>query len=486
VGRGNAVAGRVVVVAVACAALLAPTRAAGQAVRLIPPVDGPISRHFEAPAGDYGPGHRGIDLAVARGSPVRAAASGVVRFAGPVAGVNAVSLDHGAGVVSTYTDLDAVWVRAGDRLDEGTWLGAAGTAHGRDDEGVHFGVKVDGRYVDPTTLLGPLDLSGALHLAPLDGGHPCARPARLRGRPPPPNDNVAVAVAGIASRTTEGWRPDLYADLLTERLGYPAERVYAFSYRGSEHERLHEGYERDDTYGPLEAAAERLAELMRRIRRVHPSASMDIVAHSQGGIVARLALERLARSWDARMPRVAHLVTLASPHAGAAGADALAAVRRRPLGGLALRALSEIARWAPIPRLDAPSITQMTSGSELLAALAREDIAFGARGLALAMPHDVLVTADRASMPHESHRILAPEGVWGHTSILRSEAARATIYSFLRDGPASCASAWDVAGPWVGRALGALVGLAADRWGTLGRAGRAFASALWRALLPGK
>ena len=64
---------------------------------LIPPVDGPISRHFEPPQGPYGPGHRGIDLAVPEGTPVRAAAAGTVSFAGVVAGVLAVTIDHPSG-----------------------------------------------------------------------------------------------------------------------------------------------------------------------------------------------------------------------------------------------------------------------------------------------------------------------------------------------------------------------------------------------------
>jgi murein DD-endopeptidase MepM/ murein hydrolase activator NlpD len=69
---------------------------------LIPPVDAPISARFEAPSSDYGPGHRGIDYAAPTGTKVRAAGGGRVTFAGAVAGVDAVTIDHGGGLPRPY------------------------------------------------------------------------------------------------------------------------------------------------------------------------------------------------------------------------------------------------------------------------------------------------------------------------------------------------------------------------------------------------
>ncbi len=73
---------------------------------------------FDAPDSTFGPGHRGIDVATLVGAPVRAVAAGVVTFAGPVAGVDVVTVDHGAER-STYQPVSAAvstgaWVEAGE------------------------------------------------------------------------------------------------------------------------------------------------------------------------------------------------------------------------------------------------------------------------------------------------------------------------------------------------------------------------------------
>ena len=75
-----------------------PAAAAPRPAWLIPPVDATISARFEAPSSDYGPGHRGIDYAAPTGTKVRVAGDGIVTFAGPVAGVDAVTVDHGGGL----------------------------------------------------------------------------------------------------------------------------------------------------------------------------------------------------------------------------------------------------------------------------------------------------------------------------------------------------------------------------------------------------
>lgn len=112
------------------------------------PVGGSVLRRFDPPATPFGRGHRGVDLAAVPGEPVRAAMAGVVTFAGRVAGVAWVTVDHGTGLSTTYGGF-AVTVRRGDRVTLGAPLGRA-TGRARLD----WGARRDGGYVDPMGLLG--------------------------------------------------------------------------------------------------------------------------------------------------------------------------------------------------------------------------------------------------------------------------------------------------------------------------------------------
>jgi hypothetical protein len=149
------------------------------------PVAGAVVRGFDARAGPYGPGHRGIDIAVSVGELVRAPAAGRVVFAGPVAGTNWVSLLVAPGVVVTLGPLLDPAVAAGlvrrrapvgragpghalppgERVGSGraeppverVGSGRAGPSLGRGGPGggatLHLSVRVNGAYVDPLAYL---------------------------------------------------------------------------------------------------------------------------------------------------------------------------------------------------------------------------------------------------------------------------------------------------------------------------------------------
>jgi murein DD-endopeptidase MepM/ murein hydrolase activator NlpD len=133
------------------------------------PVDGPVMRRFEPPGGPYGPGHRGIDIAVPEGTAVVAAREGVVAFAGFVADGRYVSVDHPDGVRTTYSWLGEARVRRGREVARGEVLGATGGGHpGSAEPHLHFGARYGGAYIDPLLLLQPRSLVGLVRLAPLE------------------------------------------------------------------------------------------------------------------------------------------------------------------------------------------------------------------------------------------------------------------------------------------------------------------------------
>jgi hypothetical protein len=463
---------RVLVVALFVLGAAVPASAQEAELWLTPPVDGPIVERFEPPVRKWGSGHRGIDFAVAPGTAVRAAASGHVSFAGPVAGTLAVTIDHGP-FQTTYSALASVDVTEGDYVDRGHWIGSSGEAHAGAGSGLHLGVKDGDEYLDPAAFLGPLDASAAIHLAPVvDRGiedvphllHPfplnvgdhardCVEQQTVAPALSAPNDNVVVVINGLGSRSSGPTDTELYRHAV-ELLRYPADRVYLFSYAGSTGSRLHEPYEPSDTFGDLGAAAQKLHVLLRRIAARHPGSDVDLVAHSQGGLVARVFLQRHAAAWSPGLPRVDHLVTLATPHTGAPAADVGARMRRTGMGAALDGMLSHLAQTTqlfPDPRAEA--VAQLSPSSELHGLLASEDVAFGTRVLALAVPDDLAVPAHRARLAHEQSLTLPPAGGFAHSAIVESERAASVAHDFLRDAAPSCPGAWDSWGPRVGRAI---------------------------------
>jgi len=132
------------------------------------PVVGPVIRGFDPPASPFGSGHRGIDIAAPVGTLVHAVATGTVTFSGPVGGRLFVTVDHGAGLESTYSFLGSIAVRRGDVVSQGQAIARSGTGHAGDIvPGLHFGVKLADTYVDPLEYLGPVEVWRFIRLAPL-------------------------------------------------------------------------------------------------------------------------------------------------------------------------------------------------------------------------------------------------------------------------------------------------------------------------------
>jgi murein DD-endopeptidase MepM/ murein hydrolase activator NlpD len=132
------------------------------------PAVGPVIRGFDPPDTPFGSGHRGIDIAAPPDTSVVAAAGGVVTFAGPVGGRLFVTIDHGAGLESTYSFLASIAVRRDAVVTAGQIVGTSGTGHaGAVVPHVHVGVRFDDAYVDPLAYLGPVEVWRFIRLAPL-------------------------------------------------------------------------------------------------------------------------------------------------------------------------------------------------------------------------------------------------------------------------------------------------------------------------------
>ena len=99
------------------------------------------------------------DPAAPEGTPVRAAGTGVVKFAGQAGTYgNLVVVDHGGGLETRYAHLAHIGVAAGQNVPAGTAVGQTGTTAG---PRLHFEIRRDGQPTDPSREFTPSSLAGA-------------------------------------------------------------------------------------------------------------------------------------------------------------------------------------------------------------------------------------------------------------------------------------------------------------------------------------
>jgi murein DD-endopeptidase MepM/ murein hydrolase activator NlpD len=120
------------------------------AAGLIWPVSGPITSGF---GWRWGRMHEGIDIGAPCGTPIRAAASGTVIFAGWMDGYgNMTLIDHGGGLATGYAHQSAIYVGGGS-VSQGQVIGAVGSTGHSTGCHLHFEVRVNGTPVDPLGYL---------------------------------------------------------------------------------------------------------------------------------------------------------------------------------------------------------------------------------------------------------------------------------------------------------------------------------------------
>jgi murein DD-endopeptidase MepM/ murein hydrolase activator NlpD len=115
------------------------------------PVNGPVVSPF---GWRWGRMHEGIDIAVGYGTPIRAAASGRVVYAGWMSGYgNLVAIDHGGGISTAYGHQSSIAVGVGQVVTQGATIGYVGCTGHCFGPHLHFEVRVNGSPVDPLGYL---------------------------------------------------------------------------------------------------------------------------------------------------------------------------------------------------------------------------------------------------------------------------------------------------------------------------------------------
>ena len=114
------------------------------------PVGGPVVSPF---GWRWGRMHEGIDIGAGYGTPISAAASGTVIFAGWMGGYgNLIIVDHGGGIATAYAHQSSFAVGGGP-VSQGQTIGYVGCTGHCYGPHLHFEVRVNGSAVDPLGYL---------------------------------------------------------------------------------------------------------------------------------------------------------------------------------------------------------------------------------------------------------------------------------------------------------------------------------------------
>lgn len=249
--------------------------------------------------------------------------------------------------------------------------------------------------------------------------------------PPEPGSvqqqNRLMFVAGIDSFTKrDGTTNGFPAD----EIGYQPDDVNWFSYASDGGD-----YERVDTYAPIEESARRLGEQLRALQREWPGRSVDLIAHSQGGVVVQTFLKLYYDPGDPTLPPLGTIVTLSSPHAGAPLATSGSAIAERPFGPWVIDHLPGA------QPSDAQSPRDLAETSSLQERLRSRPLPAGLDVVSIGAPFDLIVPATSTRLDGAQHVVVDPGGVFDqHTRVTTSRATQIVVNNALLGRPAPCVS----------------------------------------------
>jgi murein DD-endopeptidase MepM/ murein hydrolase activator NlpD len=98
--------------------------------------------------------HEGLDFTANTGTPIRAAADGIVSVAELThAYGNMVKIDHGAGLETRYAHASKLMVKAGERVVKGQVVALVGSTGRSTGPHLHYEIRLNGNPLDPRQYL---------------------------------------------------------------------------------------------------------------------------------------------------------------------------------------------------------------------------------------------------------------------------------------------------------------------------------------------
>ncbi|MEI3395576.1 MAG: M23 family metallopeptidase [Clostridia bacterium] len=123
-------------------------------ISLAKPVSGIISSRFGVRSRIRSSAHTGLDIATSTGTPISAAASGTVTFAGRKGSYgNLLVITHSNGVQTYYGHCSKLYVSAGTTVSQGQTVAAVGSTGNSTGPHLHFEIRVNGVAYNPQNYL---------------------------------------------------------------------------------------------------------------------------------------------------------------------------------------------------------------------------------------------------------------------------------------------------------------------------------------------
>jgi murein DD-endopeptidase MepM/ murein hydrolase activator NlpD len=98
--------------------------------------------------------HEGLDFMASMGSPIYAAATGIVKVVANTPDYGKlIKIDHGSGLETRYAHASAILVKAGERVKKGQLIGKVGSTGRSTGAHLHFEVRMKGVPLDPRKYL---------------------------------------------------------------------------------------------------------------------------------------------------------------------------------------------------------------------------------------------------------------------------------------------------------------------------------------------
>lgn len=259
-------------------------------------------------------------------------------------------------------------------------------------------------------------------------------PTDLQPPTSPARRRIAVFVAGLGSSSRGQHQPgNLSERMHANKLGYQQADVYDFSYKGG---RNPLPYAPKDTVRDLREDAMDLRDLLDRIATENPGVPVDVIAHSQGGLIAREAMSYEYDGPRHQLPPVEHLITLGTPHHGADAATANAWLRWS-VGGRAVRALAR-AHHTEFDLLG-PGVAQLSETSDFINAINRRPLREGTSYTSISGARDLIVPAPRARLRDATNTIInvgSPTGT--HSALPDSREGQREVALAINGMPPTC------------------------------------------------